>query len=207
MLNSIIRFSLHNRLLVLALSLFVTSLRRLAAHAVADRRVSRSRSTPRHDHDRGPRHGARGSGIAHYDPAGIGAQRSHRRAGGTQQLRRGIERCLSSSSIGEPTSITAVRWSPKSWPSLPIDLPEGIRPQLAPISSLMGQVLILGMWSETGATSPLEIRTLADWTVRQRLLTVPGVAQVITMGGGRKQFQVLDRSATARAQRRHPPRN
>ncbi|MDA8744396.1 efflux RND transporter permease subunit [Rubripirellula amarantea] len=70
-------------------------------------------------------------------------------------------------------------------------LPQGITPQLAPISSIMGQVLMLGMWNESPDADPMELQTTADWVVRQRLLTIPGVSQVFTMGGERKQFQVL----------------
>lgn len=70
-------------------------------------------------------------------------------------------------------------------------LPAGITPQLAPISSIMGQVLMLGMWSDGEQVDPMELRTSADWIVRQRLLTIPGVSQVFTMGGERKQYQVL----------------
>ncbi len=70
-------------------------------------------------------------------------------------------------------------------------MPDGINPTLAPISSILGQILVYGVWSEGGKTPPMEVRTLADWVIRQRLLTIPGVAQVFTMGGGRKQYQVL----------------
>ena len=69
-------------------------------------------------------------------------------------------------------------------------LPKGTKPQLSPISSVMGQILVLGMWSQDARLDPIELRTQADWIVRQRLLQVPGVAQVFAMGGGRKQFQV-----------------
>lgn len=71
------------------------------------------------------------------------------------------------------------------------ELPAEVAPKLGPISSLLGQIMLIGMWSDDGSTNELELRTLADWTVRPQLKNLEGVAQVISMGGGKKQYQVL----------------
>ena len=69
-------------------------------------------------------------------------------------------------------------------------LPEYVgKPTLGPQSSILGELLIVGLTADS--TSMLDLRTLADWTIRPRLLSTGGVAQVAVLGGDIKEYQVL----------------
>lgn len=68
-------------------------------------------------------------------------------------------------------------------------LPEGIVPVLAPQSSIMGEILFIGLKSDS--TSQMELRTLAEWVVKPAILATGGVSQVTIIGGDYKQYQLL----------------
>ena len=68
-------------------------------------------------------------------------------------------------------------------------LPSGITPVLAPQSSIMGEILFIGLQSDT--TSMMELRTLADWVIKPAILATGGVSQVTNIGGKLKQYQII----------------
>jgi len=68
-------------------------------------------------------------------------------------------------------------------------LPSGVEPPiLAPISSIMGEIMFVAIHSQKH--TPMELKSIADWGLRQRLLSLPGIADVIPIGGDTKQYQV-----------------
>src|SRR5712672_4057447 len=68
-------------------------------------------------------------------------------------------------------------------------LPRGTTPQMGPITSIMGEIMLIAVTSDTA--SPMEVREIADFVMRPQLLTIPGVAQVIPIGGEVRQYRVV----------------
>ncbi|HEX8416948.1 MAG TPA: efflux RND transporter permease subunit [Methylobacterium sp.] len=76
-------------------------------------------------------------------------------------------------------------------------LPPNTNPQMGPVSSIMGQIVMVAVTSDTA--TPMEVREVVDFVLRPRLLTIPGVAQAIPVGGEVRQFRVSPNPAAMRA--------
>jgi len=94
--------------------------------------------------------------------------------------------------FGWETDIYIARQIVNEWLQLAVtQLPPNTLPIMGPISSLMGGIHLISIRAGDESVSDLDLRTAADWTIRPRILSIPGVAQVVNMGGGVKQYQVL----------------
>ena len=74
-------------------------------------------------------------------------------------------------------------------------LPDGVEPFMTPVASLMGEILLVGVRStipegENGYLAPSEVRSIADWTIKRRLQSVSGIAEILNMGGGVRQIEI-----------------
>ncbi len=77
-------------------------------------------------------------------------------------------------------------------------MPAGVAPQMGPVSSIMGEIMLIGLPIDAEHATPMQVREYADWVVRPRLLTIPGVAQVIPIGGEVRQYRVMPDTAKMR---------
>ena len=112
----------------------------------------------------------------------------------------GIDRLRSNSDVGLSLVFVEFKWGTDIYRARQLvqerlqsvlnTLPTQAKPGLTPLSSLMGEILLVGIRSPDGSTSPRDLRTLADWTIRRRLQAISGIAEVLAIGGGVKQIHV-----------------
>jgi len=112
----------------------------------------------------------------------------------------GVQRVYSSSAIGLSSVAVQFDWDADILRSRQLvterinllrdSLPAGIQPQLAPISSIMGEIMLLALHSPDGRLDPMQLREFADWSLRPRLLGLQGVSQVTVIGGQVRQYRV-----------------
>jgi HME family heavy-metal exporter len=117
----------------------------------------------------------------------------------------GVESVRSTSSAGLSFLYVTFDWSTDIFrarqmvserlSSMEEGLPEGVIPRMGPISSIMGEIMQIAIPIDTTKISAMAVREYADWVLRPRLMAVPGVAQVIPIGGEVRQFQVQPNTA------------
>ena len=189
MLNKIIRFSLQNRLLVLVASvLLMVGGAYTAYHAEVDVFPDLNAPTVAVMTEAG--------GMAAEEVEQLVTFPIETAVNGATHVRR----VRSSSTAGFSVVWVEFDWDTDIYLARQIvseklatvadDLPDNVgKPTLGPQSSILGEVLIVGLTADS--TSMLDLRTLADWTIRPRLLSTGGVAQVAVLGGDIKEYQVL----------------
>lgn len=117
----------------------------------------------------------------------------------------GVESVRSTSSAGLSFVYITFDWSAEIFrarqmvserlATLEQGLPEGVVAHMGPISSIMGEIMQIALPIDTDKVSAMAVREYADWVLRPRLMAIPGVAQVIPIGGEVRQFQVQPQTA------------